>query len=113
MKVTRKSAFTGHLNTMEIDCTAQQLFDFHEGKGFVQDIFPNLTAGEREFLMTGCTPEEWDTMFPKCPECKESLDECECVIPEYEIVKNDDEVRYPAWTERSEVTESWDTGRGE
>jgi len=27
----------------------------------VQDAFPNLNDGEREFLMTGITPKEWAT----------------------------------------------------
>ena len=29
----------------------------------VQRAFPFLTAGEREFLMTGITPEEWAEMW--------------------------------------------------
>jgi hypothetical protein len=31
----------------------------------VQDAFPNMTADDREFLMTGITPAEWAAMFPK------------------------------------------------
>ena len=30
----------------------------------IQNAFSFLTPGEREFLMTGITPEEWDTMWP-------------------------------------------------
>lgn len=30
---------------------------------YIQDAFNFLTAGEREFLLTGLTPEEWDKMF--------------------------------------------------
>ena len=29
----------------------------------IQDAFPMLNADEREFLMTGITPEEWDDLF--------------------------------------------------
>jgi hypothetical protein len=29
----------------------------------VQDIFPDLSAGEREFILNGITPTEWDTAF--------------------------------------------------
>jgi len=29
----------------------------------IQDAFSFLTASEREFLMTGLTPEEWDNLF--------------------------------------------------
>jgi hypothetical protein len=29
----------------------------------VQDAFPFLSSGEREFLMTGITDDEWDQLF--------------------------------------------------
>jgi hypothetical protein len=29
----------------------------------IQDAFPMLSAGEREFIKTGITPQEWDEMF--------------------------------------------------
>lgn len=28
----------------------------------VQDVFPHLTPGQREFMMSGFTPAEWDAM---------------------------------------------------
>lgn len=31
----------------------------------IQDEFPNMSADDREFLMTGITPTEWAAMFPK------------------------------------------------
>jgi hypothetical protein len=31
----------------------------------VQVAFPNMNAEDREFLMTGITPAEWNEMFPK------------------------------------------------
>lgn len=31
----------------------------------IQQAFPFLSAEEREFLMTGITPEEWDEIFPQ------------------------------------------------
>lgn len=31
----------------------------------VQEAFPNMNADDREFLITGITPEEWAAMFPK------------------------------------------------
>lgn len=30
---------------------------------FAQDAFPELNAEEREFLISGTTPAEWDDMF--------------------------------------------------
>ena len=29
----------------------------------IQDAFPRLTPDQREFLMTGLTPEEWGDLF--------------------------------------------------
>jgi hypothetical protein len=29
----------------------------------VQDAFPQLDADQREFLISGITPEEWDATF--------------------------------------------------
>ena len=29
----------------------------------IQDFFPELTADEREFILTGVTAEEWDKVF--------------------------------------------------
>jgi hypothetical protein len=28
----------------------------------IQDAFPDLSPDDREFLMTGITPEEWDSL---------------------------------------------------
>lgn len=30
----------------------------------VQDFFPELSEDEREFMLTGILPSEWDAMFP-------------------------------------------------
>ena len=64
MKIGRISAFTGASHTMElnIDPKAYDLWVRGEGP-LIQDAFPNLTAGEREFLMTGVTPAEWENLF--------------------------------------------------
>ena len=62
MKITKTSIFTGDENTMDIPVTEEQLKDWENG-GLIQDVMPNLTASQREFLMTGCTPEEWDKNF--------------------------------------------------
>ena len=32
-------------------------------KRFVQDCFPSLTADEREYIITGITPEVWELIF--------------------------------------------------
>ena len=62
MLVTRKSLFSGKENTMDLDVTEEQLQRWRSGE-LVQDVFPHLAADEREFLVSGCLPDEWDEVF--------------------------------------------------
>ena len=62
MKVTRLSPFSGVTHTMELDVTAKQIVSWEKGE-MIQNVFPHLTAGEREFIKTGITPDDWDKMF--------------------------------------------------
>lgn len=59
MKITRRSPFSGKMNTLEIPVTEDQLKAWHNGM-LIQNAMPDLTADEREFLMTGITKDEWD-----------------------------------------------------
>lgn len=63
MLITRKSPFSGKTNTREISCTEEQMRQYLTGQGLIQDIFPNLSADDREFIKTGITPEEWEATF--------------------------------------------------
>lgn len=62
MKLTRKSPLSGETNTMDLDITPEQIRKYNSG-ACVQDAFPNLNTDEREFILTGITPTEWDSMF--------------------------------------------------
>ena len=65
MQITNISQLSGKENTMELDITEEQLERFYnrrENGEYVQTIFPNLTQGEREFILTGITPTEWEQM---------------------------------------------------
>ena len=63
MKITRTSPFTGKTVTKEIEVTPAQIQSYNDG-AFIQHAFPNLTPGEREFIKTGITDEEWDEFLP-------------------------------------------------
>ena len=66
IKIERKSPKTGRVNMMILDTTKEALDEYYSGSGrLVQTIFPNLNVDEREFIMTGYTPEDWDNIFPK------------------------------------------------
>lgn len=66
MLVTKRSQVTGKTNTMDINVTIAQLdrIDIRSyTKELIQDIVPDISKEEREFLMTGITPDEWKNMF--------------------------------------------------
>ena len=60
MLITRKSIISGNVNTMDINVTQEQLSAWESGT-LIQNAMPHLSADEREFIMTGITPQEWDT----------------------------------------------------
>lgn len=60
---TRKSMISHKEHSLEIDITENDWEIYKESGHFIQNSFPDLTAGEREFLLTGITQEEWDETF--------------------------------------------------
>lgn len=62
MIITRKSPLSGKTNQREINVTEEQLAAWHGGE-LIQKAMPNVSADDREFIMTGITPEEWDEAF--------------------------------------------------
>jgi hypothetical protein len=66
MLVEMISSLSGKTNTMELDVTYEQLYRIDNRRytaELIQNIVPNLTPGQREFLMTGITPEEWTSIY--------------------------------------------------
>jgi hypothetical protein len=59
MLITKTSILTGERNTMDIDITEEQLVLWLDG-ALIQNVMPNLLPSEREFMITGVTPEEWE-----------------------------------------------------
>jgi hypothetical protein len=64
VRFTRTSPVSGKINEMVLDVSADQMERYWASNENIQDVFPNLTAEEREFILTGITPEEWDEMLP-------------------------------------------------
>ena len=62
MLIERTSMISGKTNSMELPITNAQL-DRWTGGELIQDVFPDLEIDQREFLMTGITPEEWTRTF--------------------------------------------------
>ena len=61
IRVTRQSVLTRQMNTMELPISQEHL-DIYDTVGdiLVQDAFPNLDKEQREFLISGITPQEWN-----------------------------------------------------
>jgi hypothetical protein len=62
MLIKKKSGLTGNTSTMDIAVTAVQIAAWQHGE-LIQNAMPNLSADEREFIMTGITPDEWASVF--------------------------------------------------
>ena len=66
IQVTRASILDGVERTIEIPLTATQyevaLYDWANGTP-IQDAFPTLTPGQREFIKSGITEEQWTETF--------------------------------------------------
>ena len=66
MMLTKNCMLTGRDHTMYIPMTPayfQDAVDAWKGGLLIQDAFPNLTPGEREFIKTGITPKVWKETF--------------------------------------------------
>jgi len=63
MKIRRACAITGKVNNMDLDITEDQYNRLNKGLELIQDIVPDLTPDEREFIMTGIMPETWQDIF--------------------------------------------------
>lgn len=57
----------GKVASMEIPVAASKILKWFGTpktvRPFAQDYFQELNASQREFLISGITPEEWDEMF--------------------------------------------------
>lgn len=64
MEITKRSPLTGKDSTMELDITQDMLLRWKNGE-LIQNVMPHLTPEQREFLISGNTSADWDTMFPE------------------------------------------------
>lgn len=62
MIITRTSMTSGITRSLDLPVTEAQLANY-EGGALLQNAFPNLTPGEREFIKTGITQAEWVAIF--------------------------------------------------
>lgn len=63
MLVTKTSKLTGIEHTRDLPVTEQMLRAWMGGRLLIQDAMPELCLDDREFLISGVTPEEWEAVF--------------------------------------------------
>lgn len=61
--------------TMKLETFSACFYQWQMNGKFIQDAFKDLSAEEREFLITGITPAEWKELFP--PESDEEAEATE------------------------------------
>ena len=64
MLITKVSPMDNSVNTLDLDITEQQYASWQSGE-LIQNAMPNLTPDEREFLISGLLPNQWDDLFPE------------------------------------------------
>jgi hypothetical protein len=58
MIIERISILTGKVNTMDLPVTMEQLNLWLYDRKLIQNVMPNLTPTQREFLISGMSEEE-------------------------------------------------------
>ncbi len=61
MNITRTSMISGITRTRDINVTQDQLDNWQNGMT-IQKAMPHLSTDDREFIISGATPEEWDEL---------------------------------------------------
>jgi hypothetical protein len=61
MRIVRQHPFTREMNERELDITPEQ-YDAYCNGALIQHAFPQLSADDREFILTGIT--NWDEIVP-------------------------------------------------
>lgn len=61
MVITRTSVF-GVTRSKDLNVTPEQISRWEQGE-LAQDVFTQLNASEREFIISGNTTEDWNMLF--------------------------------------------------
>ena len=64
MIITRRSPIDGNTYMLYLEITQEEI-DRWQGGELIQNVWPWMKPSEREFLMTGITPNQWHEMFGK------------------------------------------------
>jgi len=62
MIIRKRNIFTGKVSAVELNVTPEQIARWQGGE-LIQNAMPQLSTDEREFLISGLLPEEWDELM--------------------------------------------------
>jgi len=62
VKFTRVSSYSRKTHVREIEVDPADVEAWRLG-ALIQDVLPYVSAPDREFIVSGITPEEWNEMF--------------------------------------------------
>jgi hypothetical protein len=65
MEITKTSVISGKTTIINLDITEEQYNSFLHSNQLIQNVFPNLSKIEREFLISGMSEEEQIEIFGK------------------------------------------------
>jgi hypothetical protein len=68
MLVKMTNPMTGVVGEMEMPVTPTELAEWRGGAGPIQNVLPQLNEDQREFLISGLTPKDWEDMFGPKPD---------------------------------------------
>jgi hypothetical protein len=68
MIIERKSMLSGIVRQRDINVTADQLARWQSGE-LIQNVMPEVSLSDREFIITGVTDDEWEQMN-LCEDCQ-------------------------------------------
>lgn len=65
MLITKKSEYSGIEHSKEIDVNPEKYNNWEKNgrPTLIQKEFPELSPEDREFILTGVTPDEWEEIF--------------------------------------------------
>lgn len=63
MIIKRKSIISGKVRMRDIPVNPDDMAAWEAGLGNIQDLMPYLNDDDREFILSGITPGEWDTLY--------------------------------------------------
>jgi len=65
MNITMTSMISGITRTKNIPVNKSQIYNWKIAGVLIQNAMPDVSVTDREFIMTGITPEEWTETFNK------------------------------------------------